>query len=208
MKSLFRFAIYLVVAAWSSAAFCGSYEDFFAAVAHDDGNTVAGLLARGFDPNSPDEKGQRALLITMRDGAPQVAAVLLADPQTRVDLPNPAGETALMLAALKGRADWAQRLVEHGAAVNRDGWTPLHYAACAPAAAVAAMLLDHGAHIDALSPNRSTPLMLAAMYGNEATVDLLLAHGADRHLRNEKGLDAADFARQAGREGLAARLAH
>ena len=207
MKCWFRFAVYLSVILWISVSEAGSYEDFFRAVNRDDAAVVSGLLARGFDPNSPDERGQVALFLAMRENAPKVAAALLASPATQVDAANAAGETPLMMAALKGRAHWVQRLVERGAAVDRSGWTALHYAAIGPAPMLVTMLLDRGARVDAPSPNHSTPLMLAARYGSEQAVDLLLARGADRRLRNDQGLDAADFARQAGRAALAARLA-
>jgi ankyrin repeat protein len=49
--------------------------------------------------------------------------------------------------------------------------------------------------------------MMAARYGAEATVDLLLARGADKQLRNDLGLDATEFARLGGRDFLLARLA-
>jgi hypothetical protein len=48
--------------------------------------------------------------------------------------------------------------------------------------------------------------MMAAGYGAEASVELLLARGADRKLRNDLGLTAADFAQRAGRDALAKRL--
>jgi ankyrin repeat protein len=60
--------------------------------------------------------------------------------------------------------------------------------------------------VDARSPNGSTPLMMAARYGSEASVDLLLARGANPKLRNQRDLSAADFARMDGRDALAQRL--
>ncbi|MFY9514613.1 MAG: ankyrin repeat domain-containing protein [Rubrivivax sp.] len=180
--------------------------DFFRAVNVDNASTVNELLARGFDPNSTDERGQVGLYLAMRDDAPKVAAALLAHPALKIDAANAAGETALMMAALRGRLDWTQRLIERGGAVRRDGWTPLHYAASGPDARVVGLLLDRGAVIDAPSPNRSTPLMMAARYGDEASVQLLISRGADPRLRNERGLNAADFARQGGREALSTRL--
>lgn len=48
--------------------------------------------------------------------------------------------------------------------------------------------------------------MMAARYGNEASVDLLRERGADLRLRNELGLGAGDFARSAGRVRLADQL--
>ena len=58
-------------------------------------------------------------------------------------------------------------------------------------------LLEAHAYIDAASPNGSTPLMMAAMYGNPASVQTLIDAGADLHLRNEQGLDALAFAQRA-----------
>ncbi|HSW09145.1 ankyrin repeat domain-containing protein [Aquabacterium sp.] len=188
------------------AAHAGAYEDFFKAVATDDAGGVQALLQRGFDPNSRDEKGQAALYLSLRDGSFKVAATLLQSPQTQVDIANEAGETPLMMAALKGHADWVQRLVERGARIERSGWTPLHYAATGPQATIVAWLLERGAAINARSPNGSTPLMMAARYGSEESAQLLLGKGADARLRNDRQLTAADFARLAGRDKLGERL--
>ncbi len=201
-----RFTLYLVMALWLSVAKAGSYEDFFKAVKADDATTVAQLLARGFDPNSPSEDGQQPLFLALREGSGKVVGVLLQTRGVRVDAANVAGETALMMAALRGQLPWCTRLIELGAAVNRSGWTPLHYAATGPQGQAAALLLEHGAQIDARSPNGSTALMMAARYGSEDTVALLLARGANPRLRNERDLDAANFARLGGREALAVKL--
>lgn len=180
--------------------------DYFRAINVDNARRVQALLDAGFDPNTVNEQGQVGLYLALRDRSPKVMAALLADPKTRVDATNAAGETPLMMAALRGNLDGVQRLLERGAALNRAGWTPLHYAATGPETRLVALLLERGAQIDAPSPNRSTPLMMAARYGPEASVDLLLARGAQLQARNDQGLDAADFARLDGRDALAQRL--
>jgi ankyrin repeat protein len=119
---------------------------------------------------------------------------------------NRVGETPLMMAALKAEVEAARALVAHGAAVQKDGWSPLHYAATGGSAAIVKLLLSKGAALEARSPNGTTPLMMAARYGNEEAVDALLAAGADRTLKNDLGMDASAFAASAGREKLAARL--
>jgi len=172
----------------------------------DDARTVNQLLARGFDPNSPNTRGLPALVQAVRDESPKVMAALLAHPDLKVDATTPANETALMMAALAGQVDWAQKLLAHGAQVNREGWTPLHYAASGPQPQLLTLLLDKGAAVDARSPNGTTPLMMASRYGNEEGAQLLLTRGADARLRNDQGLTAVDFARTGGREKLAARL--
>jgi ankyrin repeat protein len=136
----------------------------------------------------------------------KVAKVLWDAKGIQIDIRNHAGETPLMMAALKAETDAADALVAHGAAVQKDGWSPLHYAATGGSAAIIRLLLSKGAVLEARSPNGTTPLMMAARYGNEEAVDALLGAGADRTAKNDLGMDASAFAGSAGREKLAARL--
>jgi uncharacterized protein len=190
-----------------SSAHAGAYEDFFLAVENDRPQIVQDLLARGFDPNARDDKGQVALYRALRAGSLKVAAQLLAHPQLQPDARNTADESPLMMAALRGQIDIARTLIERGAPVHHAGWTPLHYAASGPEPRMVDLLLANGAQSDARSPNGSTPLMMAARYGTEDAVKLLLAKGAQPGLKNDLGLSAADFARQVGRDRLAEQLA-
>jgi ankyrin repeat protein len=206
LRQYFKYVVYLIVALSNSSVYAGTYEDFFQAVNRDDGDTVKTLVQRGFDPNSRDPKGQTGLHLALRDQSPRVAQALWASPALDVNAVNGSGETPLMMAALRGNLDWARRLIERGAATHKDGWSPLHYAATGPEPKIVALLLDRGAPVDARSPNRSTPLMMAAQYGAEANVDLLLARGADKRLRNDLDQDASAFARFGGREFLLPRL--
>jgi len=202
----FKFIVYLSVALSLSAAYAGSFEDFFRAVRTDDAGEVANLLARGFDANAHDEKGETALGLAVHEGSDRVVEVLLNQPKLDINAMNNVGETALMFAALKGRLDLSQRLIARGARISQPGWNPLHYAATGPEPKIVALLLQRGAPIEARSPNGTTALMMAARYGSEDSVTLLLAQHADVTLRNERGMNAADFARSAGREDLAKRL--
>lgn len=206
MRNYFRYVIYLLAAVCFSSVHANPAVNFFRAVNTDNERAVKSLLDQGFDPNTPNPQGQVGLFLAMRDESPKVAAVLLAHPAVRVDATTPADETPLMMACLRGNIEWARRLLDSGAALNRAGWTPLHYAASGSQTALVNLLLDRGAAIDASSPNRSTPLMMAARYGASESAELLLARGADTKARNERDLTAADFARAAGREALAARI--
>lgn len=184
----------------------GPREDFFKGIELDRPGLVRSALAAGVDPNSADESGRVGLLLAMREGSFEAAEALLAAPGIEVDRASVQGETALMMAALRGHLDWVERLAARGAVINRPGWTPLHYAASGPEPKAVALLLDRGARADARSPNGTTPLMMSAGYGAIDGVELLLSRGADAAARNHAGLSAADFARRAGRESLAARL--
>jgi uncharacterized protein len=206
LTKYFRYLAYLIVATAFNVCQAGAYEDFFQAVNRDDGDTVRALLKQGFDANSRNPDGQTALHLALRDQSPRVAQALWSSPALDVNVVNAHGETPLMMAALRGDIEWARRLIERGAKVQTDGWSALHYAATGPEPKVVALLLDRGAAIDCRSPNRSTPLMMAARYGAEASVDLLLARGADKRLRNDLDLDAYAFAKSSGRAFLLERL--
>jgi len=206
MKLYIRYIAYLVVAISFSCVQAGTYEDFFIAIKRDDDRAVAALLARGFDPNSRDPKGQTGLILAMRDESPRVAEALWKSAALDVNTQNASGETALMMAALRGNVPWMQRLLERGAQVHKDGWSPIHYAATGPEVKAVAMLIERGAPIEASSPAQDTPLMMAARYGAEASVDLLLARGASAASKNARQLDAVDFARLGGRDFLVERL--
>lgn len=206
MRFWFRYLVQIVVLAAYFSAAADDSVSFFRAVNVDDDRTVKALLAGGFDPNSRSPQGQVGLFLAMRDDAPKVAAALLDHPRIQIDATSPADETPLMMAALRGNGEWARRLIDRGALLQRKGWTPLHYAASGPDLAVVKLLLGRGAAIDAVSPNGTTPLMMAARYGAQEAADWLLAQGANARLRNDKSLNAADFARAADRQALADKL--
>lgn len=198
--------LYVFVLIGFSASFADDKVSFFRAVNIDNASTVESMLAAGFDPNTLDEKGQTALYMALREDAPKVIKALLAHPDTKADLANAANETPLMMAALRGNLVAATALVEKGAAINRGGWTPLHYAASGPHTALVEWLVGKGAALEAESPNKTTPLMMASRYGSEDSTLFLLARGASAKARNDQGLNAADFARLGARELLAKKL--
>ena len=205
-KLFLKYLSYLVLMIGFSIAKAGAYEDFFKAVSFNDAGVVQGLLARGFDPNSRNPQGQTALHLALRDQSPRTAHALWRSTDLDVNALNAAGETPLMLAALKGDMEWAQRLLTRGARLHQDGWSPVHYAATGPEVKLLRLLVERGAPLDARSPNGTTPLMMAARYGTPDGVDYLLARGADKSVRNDLGLDAAEFAKAGGKEFLIPRL--
>lgn len=172
----------------------------------DHAGEVMKLLLAGTDPNVRDAQRNTALHIAIREESENAMNALLKAPATDVNAINQAGETPLMLAAIKGRLPWVKTLVARGAHVNEAGWTPLHYAASGPNEAVVRWLLEQGADLNARSPNGTTPLMMAAGYGGLSSVEVLLAANADVRLKNDVGLTAADFARRAGQDDWAKKL--
>lgn len=188
----------------------GSYERFWTAIQRDQVAPIQALQARGFDINSPSLSLSPPLVHALTLDHLQVAQYLVAQAELDIEATNPSGENALMMAALRGHLGVVHSLLARGAQVNQPGWAPLHYAAShsgPQALTIVALLLEHHAYIDTESPNKTTPLMMAAQYGTEAVVSHLLAQGAQVLQQNQLGLNAIDFARRAGREAVAELLA-
>ena len=194
MKNYFKYFIYLYVFIGYSLSNAGSYDDFFKAIHFDRPEEIQKLVMRGFDPNTPNEKGVPALVLAIKSGSIKSAMYLASQAQTQVECVNEAGETPLMLAAINNQLELANKLIERGAEVNRKGWTPLHYAATKGHTAMMRLLLENNAYIDAESPNGTTPLMMAAYYAPPLAVKLLLEEGADPTLRNQAKSSALDLA--------------
>ena len=194
MRKYFKYFLYLYVFIGSSLSNAGSYDDFFTALTFDKPEVVERLLARGFDPNTPNEHGIPGLLVALQSESPKSAMVLAKHPKTNVNVQNRLDETPLMLAAITNQLELAKVLIEQGADVNRPGWTPLHYAATRGHRDMMRLLLDNDAYIDSESANGTTPLMMAAYSAPPLAVKLLLEEGADPTLVNSGHASALDLA--------------
>ncbi len=207
MRSMIRLiGLAYVLALFALPAWAGAYDDYFHAIKTDDTRTLTTLLFRGMDPNTVSPDGLPGLVLAVRDGSLKAAGLLLSQNKTQIDARSPQDESALMMAALNGHEELVKALIAKGADVNKTGWTPLHYAATKGHSSIIKVLLEKSAYIDAESPNKSTPLMMAAMYGTFEAVKLLIDEGADILLKNDLNLTALDFARQANRADSAALL--
>jgi ankyrin repeat protein len=194
MRKYLKYCLYLYVFIVYSLSNAGSYDDFIAAVTFDQPATIERLLARGFDPNTPNEKGVPGILVALQSESTKSAMLLAKHPKTNLNANNSVNETPLMLAAINNQLDLAKVLISRGADVNRPGWTPLHYAAAKGHREMMRLLLENEAYIDSESANGTTPLMMAAYYAQPLAVKLLLEEGADPTLLNAANASALDMA--------------
>ena len=158
LNSLIRAACALSL--WAMLAGCataGAYDDFFRAVKVDYPSQIVRLAEKGFDVNALSEDGQPALVLAIKEDSDKVIDALLALPQLNLEARNAAGESALMMAAIRGKLPTMQKLLARGVAVNHAGWTPLHYAASQGGLEGIELLLAKDAQINARSPNGTTP---------------------------------------------------
>jgi uncharacterized protein len=182
-------------------------SELLGSIQRDDVQAVRLALLRGVDVNLRDEAGTPLIVQAAHDQSWRVLLALTDMRSVRLDATNAKGINALMYAALHGEMSIVRRLVERDAQVNKTGWTPLHFAASNGHNEVVSYLLEHHAYIDAESPNRTTPLMMAARMKHPSTVRLLLQEGADPTPVNQSGMSAADYARKSGDPALSASLA-
>ena len=175
------------------AAAAGVYEDMEEALISGDTTWAIKLINRGMDVNSVDAAGNTLLMQTVNRDNQEFFDYLLKR-RARINTRNRNGETALSLAAYRGKLHFVQRLVDSGADVDLYGWPPLIYAAFNGHTAVAEYLLKKGAEVNATTENGSTALLFAARFGHIEVVELLLLNKADPNIANERGATAIDWA--------------
>ncbi len=182
-------------------------QAFGLAVRANDLTFVARMPELGLDERTRDDLRNNLLMIAIRDEGEAMALRLLDLPKWQttavLNYENQLGETALMVAAMKGSLTVAQRLIELGAEVNRAGWSALHYAATAGHTGLIRLLLEKSAYVDAASPNGTTPLMMAARFNHRDAAAALLELGADPTQTSQSGMTARDYAQENKNQDLA-----
>jgi ankyrin repeat protein len=140
-----------------------------AAVMADKPEMVRWLLRQGADPKPKDDNGFMALMLAVNQGG-QASVEELA-PYHREDL-----DSALLLAALVGKAEVIDALTNYGASVYarmEDGRTPLMLAAQNGHKEAAEMLIDIGASRFATTESGDTAQSLAVAEGHADLAEMI-----------------------------------
>lgn len=144
-----------------------------------------------------DASGATLLMVAARDGQLPVVE-LLVQRGADVTLKNKNQSTALMFAALHGRAAIAAFLLAQPAAVERINdmnvgcYSALHCATSEGHLEVVQLLLDHGADAE-VTNDGWRPLHVACSKNYVAIIKLLLKHGVDVNAPMQDGITALHF---------------
>ena len=162
-------------------------EALFAAIVSGDKARVEEIL--GQEPaliDARNEQGDSPLLAAVYAGRREMVSWLLE---------RGAG-VSLFEASAIGLGDKARQLLEGDpslvSAYSHDGWTPLHLASFFGHPDLVALLLDHGADVNARSRSErfaraNTPLHAAAANSQVAAARVLVERGADVNARDGSG---------------------
>jgi ankyrin repeat protein len=200
-------AVLAALAFLAPPAQAGSQEEALAAALRGNSGTLSKFLESGtVSPDIVDGEGNSLLILAVREGHTEAAmAVLRFHP--RLDYRNRSGDSALMLAASRGDMKLLDLLLGNGAKTDPPGdkiaWTALHYAAFEGRLPAVERLLTAGADINALTPNLSDALMLAARNGHTGIVRRLLKTPIDLDRRNDRDMTAEEWARSKGNTKIA-----
>ncbi len=169
--------------------------EFAWAVERNDVKQVRAWLDEGLNPEFQGKEIGTGLMIAAWYGHVPMMALFVergANPRRS----NRHGEQPLQLAAWNNHLEAVKWLLAHGATLNRDGnhWSALHYSVFNGHSELSKYLISRGANINARSPNRSTPLMMAAREGHDDLAKTLIDAGADTRARNDWGDNALAFA--------------
>jgi hypothetical protein len=200
-------ALCVVLLAGLPAAALAALPDpvrFGIAVENGDVRAARNWLDEGLPPDFRADRIGTGLMIAAWEGNLEMMELFVSR-GANVNRANAHEETALMLAAWRGQLEAVKWLLDRGARLDRPGlaWSALHYAVFNGHEAVAKLLIERGADVNARSTNGSSPLMMAAREGKQRLAKLLLERGADPGVRNDRNEDAFVWAMRNGNPQIA-----
>jgi ankyrin repeat protein len=144
----------LMLSLLSGIAVSGVYDEILDAAERGDSAAVVGLLQRGMDVNTVDREGNTLLMISARTENMELMKFLLGN-GAAINRRNRFGDTALLLAAIKGSVAGVDLLHKSGAQLEPGGWSALHYSVFSESSELLGWLVKQGAKLDARAPQRA-----------------------------------------------------
>ncbi|KAJ5116685.1 hypothetical protein N7456_001033 [Penicillium angulare] len=165
---------------------------------------ISFLLNKGADINAREPEGRMPLHIASEKYMPKELFEIIIGAGAQVDCFNRDNMSPLHIAAFYLLGDRMMALLRYGADINLrspdgpdSGYTALHYAASTPesyASEAIALLIQHGADVDAVDSKGCTPFLRVRQESDPAAkfgrVETLLQHGADIKIQDHKGWSA------------------
>ena len=168
---------------------------------------LIGMLAAA--PLHADQQSDEQLFTLARTGDLLQLEQLL-DQGANPDARNRQGYTPLIMAAYYGHIPLMERLVLRGAqscAIDGKGSSAMMGAAFRGHFDVIQWLLENsGCDVNHRNHAGQTSLMMAALFGREEIIDLLLKHDADPGIQDSMGNRAATLAAAQGQQAVAEKL--
>jgi ankyrin repeat protein len=159
---------------------CTSYSPLQKSARDGNLDEVRSMIESGKNVNEQDEHGVTPLMLAAQNNHPAIVSFLLAN-GANPSLAEEYGNTALHYA--KQCVECAKSIVDKGGivdAANKNGATPLIFAASVGSHDVAKYLLKAGANINAMSKGGLTPLLFAAISIDSINIiEVLLRAGGD-----------------------------
>jgi hypothetical protein len=155
-------------------------EEFINRARQGDAAAVDLFLAAGMNPDVKDDYGRTALMFVPRKGCTDIVRLLIV-----------------------------RALLDKGADVNaknKNGNTPLRFAAMADDTDIVKALLDKGADMNMRNELGTTALMYSASEGRLDIVKLLLEKGADVNIKDGSGMTALMWASEKNHTNIARAL--
>lgn len=168
------------------------------------------LLDAGCTTEAQTNLGETPFFLAVSQGHTDVIRLFLAKGIGSVTIQDFAGSTYAHIAAKRGRLDVLQHLVRMDKNVifitDSEGNDALNFAAAMGHYRVVDFLIWAGIKPDGRGLSQSTPLGLAASFGNVKTTDLLLSMGAKVNLIDKWMRPALLWAVERGRSRIVHRL--
>ncbi len=153
--------------------------------------SVRSLVAIGAKINVTNQNGDSPLSLALKQRHPKIAGFLI-DKGAVFNLGSLTLRKVLTYSVITNQLKLTQKLFNRGNRIKRQfiKYNIMNVAARYSSVQMIRLLVKNGVEVNAIGEDGVSPLMVAAIHGNTATVKALLRYKANASFRNKKGLTA------------------